>query len=72
MSTEEALHQRSSPLVRKIAKEHNIDISQIHGHGIAGRVTKDDILAFIGEKAAPAGRTVQAAQVARSEQAPAR
>jgi pyruvate dehydrogenase E2 component (dihydrolipoamide acetyltransferase) len=71
LSTEEALHQRSSPLVRKIAKEHNIDISQIHGTGIAGRVTKDDILAFIGEKAAPAGRTVQAAQVARSEQAPA-
>src|SRR5436189_1551764 len=42
LSTEDALHQRSSPLVRKIAKEHNIDISQIHGTGIAGRVTKDD------------------------------
>ena len=39
---------RSSPLVRKIAKEHNVDISQIHGTGISGRVTKDDILAFIG------------------------
>jgi 2-oxoglutarate dehydrogenase E2 component (dihydrolipoamide succinyltransferase) len=48
MSTEDALHQRSSPLVRKIAKEHHVDISQIHGSGIAGRVTKDDILAFIG------------------------
>ena len=77
MSTEEALHQRSSPLVRKIAKEHNIDISQIHGTGIAGRVTKDDILAFIGGHAAPAGRASQAAQAgqagqaARSEQAPA-
>src|SRR5262245_44306488 len=53
LSTEDALHQRSSPLVRKIAKEHNIDISQIHGTGIAGRVTKDDILAFIGGSAAP-------------------
>jgi pyruvate dehydrogenase E2 component (dihydrolipoamide acetyltransferase) len=50
LSTEDALHQRSSPLVRKIAKEHNIDISQIHGTGIAGRVTKDDILAFIGQE----------------------
>ncbi len=50
MSTEDALHQRSSPLVRKIAKEHNVDISQIHGSGIAGRVTKDDILAFIGQE----------------------
>jgi len=76
MSTEEALHQRSSPLVRKIAKEHNIDISQIHGTGIAGRVTKDDILAFIDGHAAPAGRASQAAQAgqvgqaARSEHAP--
>ena len=40
----DALRQRSSPLVRKIAKEHNVDISQIHGTGIGGRVTKDDIL----------------------------
>jgi pyruvate dehydrogenase E2 component (dihydrolipoamide acetyltransferase) len=70
-STEDALHQRSSPLVRKIAKEHNIDISQIHGTGIAGRVTKDDILGFIGEQAAPASRASQAGQVTRSEHAPA-
>src|SRR6266508_485233 len=48
-STEDALHQRSSPLVRKIAKEHNVDISKLHGSGIAGRVTKDDILGFIGQ-----------------------
>src|SRR5262245_28110858 len=51
-TTEEAIRQRSSPLVRKIAKEHNVDISQLHGTGIAGRVTKNDILAFIG----PEGR----------------
>ena len=38
------IRERSSPLVRKIAKEHNVDIAQIHGTGIAGRVTKDDIL----------------------------
>jgi len=38
---------RSSPLVRKIAKEHGIDISQLNGTGISGRVTKDDINAFI-------------------------
>src|SRR5262245_23330263 len=48
-ATEEAIRQRSSPLVRKIAKEHNVDISQLHGTGIAGRVTKNDILAFIGQ-----------------------
>lgn len=38
---------KSSPLVRKIAKEHNVDISQIPGSGIGGRVTKQDILGFI-------------------------
>jgi pyruvate dehydrogenase E2 component (dihydrolipoamide acetyltransferase) len=47
---EEQLRQRSSPLVRRIAKEHNVDISQIRGSGIAGRVTKDDILGFIGQE----------------------
>ena len=46
-SAEDAIRERSSPLVRKIAKEHNVDIAQIHGTGIAGRVTKDDILGFI-------------------------
>ena len=39
--------QRSSPLVRRIAKEHNVDIRQISGTGISGRVTKNDILGFI-------------------------
>ena len=47
---QDAIRQRSSPLVRKIAKEHNVDISQLHGSGIAGRVTKDDILGFLGQE----------------------
>jgi 2-oxoglutarate dehydrogenase E2 component (dihydrolipoamide succinyltransferase) len=51
-SPEDAIRQRSSPLVRKIAKEHNVDISAIHGTGIAGRVTKDDILAFLDARTA--------------------
>ena len=46
--------QRSSPLVRKIAKEHHVDISQIQGTGTGGRVTKDDILAFIDDTPASA------------------
>jgi 2-oxoglutarate dehydrogenase E2 component (dihydrolipoamide succinyltransferase) len=49
-TSESALRQRSSPLVRKIAKEHNIDISRIAGTGISGRVSKDDILGFIGQE----------------------
>jgi 2-oxoglutarate dehydrogenase E2 component (dihydrolipoamide succinyltransferase) len=44
---EQGDRHKSSPLVRKIAKEHNVDISQIAGSGIGGRVTKQDILGFI-------------------------
>ncbi len=50
--------QRTSPLVRRIAKEHNVDISRISGTGISGRVTKNDILGFIqAASSAPAGAT---------------
>ncbi len=44
---EEDEHARSSPLVRKIAREHNVDLSQVEGSGLGGRITKQDILAFI-------------------------
>jgi 2-oxoglutarate dehydrogenase E2 component (dihydrolipoamide succinyltransferase) len=57
---EETIRQRSSPLVRRIAKEHNVDISQLQGSGIAGRVTKSDILSYLGAPA-PAS-AVSAAQ----------
>jgi 2-oxoglutarate dehydrogenase E2 component (dihydrolipoamide succinyltransferase) len=40
--------QRSSPLVRRIARDNNVDIGQISGSGIGGRVTKHDILEFLG------------------------
>jgi pyruvate dehydrogenase E2 component (dihydrolipoamide acetyltransferase) len=48
--------QKSSPLVRRIAKEHNVDISGIQGTGISGRVTKNDILGYLesGQTAKPA------------------
>ena len=53
-TAEERLRHRSTPLVRKIAEEHQLDISQIPGTGHAGRVTKKDILEFIESGAAPA------------------
>ena len=62
------LRQKSSPLVRKIAKEHNVDITQISGSGIGGRVTKHDILGYIdngGAKAAPASFDSQSTLEAR-------
>ena len=54
-SKEDLRRQKSSPLVRRIAREHDVDIQQISGTGISGRVTKDDILGYIqtGPKAAP-------------------
>ncbi len=70
-TTEEAIRQRSSPLVRKIAKEHDVDIAGIAGTGIAGRVTKNDILGFIqaggaGGRAAEAGRAAGAGEPGRA------
>ena len=55
-TTEDAIRQRSSPLVRKIAQEHNVDISHIQGSGIAGRVTKEDILAYVAGQEGQEGR----------------
>ncbi len=49
---DELRRQKSSPLVRNIAKEHGIDITRIPGSGISGRVTKQDILSFIETGAA--------------------
>jgi 2-oxoglutarate dehydrogenase E2 component (dihydrolipoamide succinyltransferase) len=46
-SLEERLRRRSTPVVRKIAAEHGLDISAIAGTGMAGRVTKNDVLGFI-------------------------
>jgi 2-oxoglutarate dehydrogenase E2 component (dihydrolipoamide succinyltransferase) len=51
-SAEERLRTRSTPLVRRIAAEHNVDIGTIPGTGIAGRVTKKDILGYIESGAA--------------------
>ncbi len=55
-SFEERVQTRSSPLVRKIAAEHGVDLAALRGRGsgIAGRVTKKDILGYI-ESGPPAG-----------------
>ena len=52
-SVEELRRTKSSPLVRKIAQEHGVDISKLEGTGLSGRVTKNDILSYI-ESGAPA------------------
>ena len=52
-SKEDLRRAKSSPLVRKIAREHNVDIAGIHGSGVGGRVTKHDILDYLDHR--PAG-----------------
>lgn len=55
MTVDELRRTRSSPVVRKIAAEHDVDIQQIPGSGISGRVTKQDILGHLESRtAAPA------------------
>jgi 2-oxoglutarate dehydrogenase E2 component (dihydrolipoamide succinyltransferase) len=66
---EERVRTRSSPLVRKMAAEHNIDITALEGSGIAGRVTKRDLLTAIEAGTLPA-RGVPARGVGASMHAP--
>jgi 2-oxoglutarate dehydrogenase E2 component (dihydrolipoamide succinyltransferase) len=54
-------HTRSSPLVRKMAREHSIELSQVPGTGLGGRITKQDVLAFIegqDQKAPPSAASM--------------
>ena len=53
-------HARSSPLVRKIAREHDINLSHVPGTGMGGRITKQDVMAFL-EKPQAAGAPAPAA-----------
>ncbi len=52
-SFEDRVRTKSSPLVRKIAAEHGVNIASLQGSGVAGRVTKRDIIGFI-ESGGPA------------------
>ncbi len=71
-SAEDLRRTKSSPLVRKIAQEHGVDIANLEGTGLSGRVTKNDILSFIesGSSAAPA-RTTASTSAAPAAQQPA-
>ena len=64
---EEDSDVRSSPLVRKLAREHNVDLAKVSGTGTGGRVTKQDVLDFVERRtAAP-----DAATAPRQASAPA-
>ncbi len=60
---------RMTPAVRRLVREHGIDVAQLSGSGAGGRVTRDDVLAFI-DKGAPAAAAAAPAP-AEQPQAPA-
>ncbi len=61
---EELQKRRSSPVVRNIAAEKGIDLAQVPGSGISGRVTKADIVAFVEKGPAPVAAPAPAAAIA--------
>jgi len=63
---------RSSPLVRRIARENNVDLAQIPGTGAGGRISKHDIRAAIEGGAASGGASRSASGVSAAGAAPAR
>jgi 2-oxoglutarate dehydrogenase E2 component (dihydrolipoamide succinyltransferase) len=67
---EEDDHARSSPLVRKIAREHNLNLSQVPGTGMGGRITKQDIMAFLDRPETTAAPAVSARVSAPAASAP--
>jgi pyruvate dehydrogenase E2 component (dihydrolipoamide acetyltransferase) len=52
-SKDDLRRQKSSPLVRRIAKDHNVDITSLSGSGVGGRVTKQDILEYLDRTPQP-------------------
>ncbi|MGA8283965.1 MAG: biotin/lipoyl-containing protein, partial [Candidatus Sulfotelmatobacter sp.] len=62
---------RSSPLVRKIAREHSVNLSQVAGTGLGGRITKQDIMAFIERPSAASAPAAPTSQPAARPAAPA-
>ena len=70
-TAEERLRRKSTPLVRKMAAEHNLDLSAIPGSGLAGRVTRNDVLSYLEAAPAPAPAAAEPAAATASSAAPA-
>jgi pyruvate dehydrogenase E2 component (dihydrolipoamide acetyltransferase) len=59
-----------SPLVRRMARENNIDLAQVKGTGAGGRITKQDVETYLERRAAPAPAQAPAPQPAAAPAAP--
>jgi 2-oxoglutarate dehydrogenase E2 component (dihydrolipoamide succinyltransferase) len=68
---------RAAPAVRRMAEEHDIDLASVHGSGAGGRITRDDLVAFLAAQrgqapsSAPATAPQTPAQIAAAPAAPA-
>ena len=69
---EEEEETRSSPLVRKIAREHGVNLSQVSGTGLGGRITKQDIMQFIENQGSSQPAPTPASPAPPAAAAPAR
>jgi len=75
-STQTALPDRGprsqilSPLVRRLANEHGVDLSQVSGTGTGGRITKNDVLGFVATQEAAAPATIAPAAAPAAQPAP--
>jgi pyruvate/2-oxoglutarate dehydrogenase complex dihydrolipoamide acyltransferase (E2) component len=71
MTAAELRQLRSTPVVRAIAEEHGVDLRDVTGTGLDGRVTRKDIEAFIASGAKPAPKAVAAVAAVAAPAAPA-
>lgn len=69
-SEEDMLRRRSTPAVRRLAEEHNLDLRQVTGTGSSGRVTKEDVLQYVAQRGAAPAQTPVIAALAPSMPAP--
>jgi len=60
-----------SPLVRKMARENNVDLSAVTGTGAGGRITKDDVESFLKQKQGGAAAPAAPVAAVAAPQAPA-
>src|SRR5207302_4354983 len=71
-SEEEILRRRSTPAVRRLAEEHSVDLRQVKGTGLGGRVTREDVLQYVAQRgAAPAPAAPAPAPASAPAPAPA-
>ena len=69
--TDEDSDVRSSPLVRKLAREHNVDLAKVNGTGTGGRITKQDILDFVDKGQTQSDQTPEPTSAQQRPAAPA-